>query len=61
MITRLKTWFGRPRQRKREQVAAEYGSLNKQEQLEVQRLREEHRGTFRDVSPDREFGNRPGT
>jgi hypothetical protein len=61
MFARLKTWFGRTRQRKRERVAAEYGSLSKEEQREVQRLREEHRGTFRDVSPDREFGNRPGT
>ena len=35
--------------------------VQKPSPAEVQRLREEHRGTFRDVSPDREFGNRPGT
>jgi hypothetical protein len=61
MFAKLKTWLAESRQRKRDRAAADYGSLGKEEQREVQRLREEHRGTHGELSPDRDFGNRPGT
>ena len=63
MIAGLKTWFERSLQRRRERVAAQSGSLSTEEQREVERLREEHRATsvWGAASPDRDFGNRPGT
>jgi hypothetical protein len=60
MLTRLRNWVQASRERKRERVAADYGSLSKQEQEEVNRLRGEHSGAGT-ISPDRDFGSRPGT
>jgi len=61
MLTRLKNWVQASRERKREPGAADYGSLSKQEQEEVRRLREEHTGALTSHHPDRELGSRPGT
>ena len=61
MLTRLKNWVQASRERKRERVAADYGSLSKQEQEELKRLREEHSGLGTDIHPDRDFGSRSGT
>jgi hypothetical protein len=62
MLTRLKKWVQASRERKRERIAADYGSLSKQEQEEVRRLRQEHHpGMGADIAPDRDFINRPGT
>ena len=59
--TRLKNWVQASREHKRERVATDYGSLSKQEQEEVRRLREEHTGIATGTHADREFGSRPGT
>jgi hypothetical protein len=61
MLTRLKNWVQASRERKRERVADDYGSLSKQEREHVKRLRDEHSGMATDVHPDRDFGSRPGT
>lgn len=60
MLARLKNWVQAYRERKRERVAGDYGFLSKQEQEEVNRLRGEHSGVGT-ISPDRDFGSRPGS
>ena len=60
MLRRLKNWVQASRARKHERVAADYGSLSKQEKREVERLHSEHTGLFPDMS-DRDTGSRPGT
>ena len=59
MLTRLKNWVQARRERNRERVAHDYGSLSKQERREVARLRDEHTGFMPDDST-RDFGSRPG-
>ena len=61
MLARLKNWVQASRERKRERIANRREYLSEQEKQEIDRLREEHSLLGRDISPDRDFGNRPGT
>jgi hypothetical protein len=64
-MAKLLDWIRGSGERKRERVAREDEDrrhLSGQEQHEIERLRQEHRNPLTpDVSPDREFGSRPGT
>jgi len=42
MLRRLKNWVRASRERERERIAADEGSLSTHEQEEVKRLRDEH-------------------